>query len=62
MFHPPGMGPYYTSRVHLFSPLIDVALAKLSAFHSYFGISKQTEILQEVQEAEEHYFCGSVYL
>lgn len=62
MSHPPGVGPYYTSRVHLFSPHIHVVLARLCAFHSYFGISKQTEILQEVQEAEEHYFCSSVYL
>lgn len=58
MFHPPGTDPYYSSRVHLFSPHIDIALAKLSAFHSYFGISKQTEILYETQEAEEHYFAA----
>lgn len=62
MSHPPGVDPYYTSRVHLFSPHSHVVLARLCAFHSYFGISKQTEIVQEVQEAEEHYFCSSVYL
>lgn len=62
MSHPPGVDPYYTSRVHLFSPHSHVVLARLCVFHSYFGISKQTEILQEVQEAEEHYFCSSVYL
>lgn len=62
MFHPPGIGSCYTFRVRLFSPHIDVALVKLSAFHSAFGTSKQTEILQEIQEAQEHYFCSSVYL
>lgn len=47
LFCPPGMGSYYASRVHLFSPHSDVALVKLSAFQSSFGISKQIEPLQE---------------
>lgn len=58
---PPGMGSYYASRVHLFSPHSDVALVKLSAFQPSLGISKQTEPLQEKQRRLKNIIFVALY-